>query len=84
MDREELRYHEAARRQGVSLHRRGEDLWSIGALPTTEPLKPGQPVVPSETLMSGNRVRLADGRIFKREMTTAELRVTLGLDDSTD
>jgi hypothetical protein len=82
MDREELLYHEEARRQGVSLHRRGEDSWSIGAPPAIEPLQPGQHIVPSETLLSGDRVRLADGRIFKREMSTAELREALGLDDT--
>jgi hypothetical protein len=68
MDRVELRYHGEARRQGVSLHRRGEDSWSIGALPAIEPLQPGQHIVPSETLRSGDRERLADGRIFKRDI----------------
>lgn len=46
MDREELRYHEEARRKGVSLNRRGEDSWSIGAPPAID--KPGQHIVPSE------------------------------------
>jgi hypothetical protein len=82
MDLDELRYHEAARRQGLSLHRRGEDSWSIGGPPAINPLQPGRHIVPSETLISGDRVRLADGRVFRRDMTTAELQEWLGLDDT--
>jgi hypothetical protein len=83
MDREELRYHEAATRQGLSLQRRGEDFWSLGPPPSVEPLTPGRKVEPSMTFISGEQVRLADGRVFKMEMTTAELRAALGLDEKT-
>jgi hypothetical protein len=82
MDRDELQYHEAATRQGLSLHRSGNDSWSLGPPPSIEPLSPSRRVEPSLTFVSENRVRLADGRIFKRAMTTAELRVALGIDGS--
>ena len=81
MDRDEVRYHEAATEQGLSLHQNGEDSWSLGAPLATTPLVPGRPVELSETLISGDRVRLADGRIFNRVMTTAELRQALRLDE---
>jgi hypothetical protein len=82
MDLDGLRYHEAATKLGLSLWRHGNDSWSLGPPPATEPLQPGRPVQVSETFISEDRVRLADGRIFKREMTTAELRVALGLEDA--
>jgi hypothetical protein len=79
VDRDEVRYHEAATKRGLSLWRRGEDSWSLGKAPNLEPLQPGRPIEPSETFISDDRIRLADGRIFKREMTTAELREALGI-----
>lgn len=82
VDRDEARYHEVATRMGLSVWRRGEDSWSLGKAPNLEPLQPGQPVEVSETFISDDRIRLADGRSFKRAMTTAELRAALGLDDS--
>jgi hypothetical protein len=80
VDRDEARYHEVAAGKGLSLWRRDEDLWSLGTAPQLEPLQPGRPIEPSETFISDDRIRLADGRIFKREMTTAELRDALGVD----
>jgi hypothetical protein len=79
-DRDEVRYHEAAAKQGLSLWRRGDDSWSLGAAPHLEPLQPGRPIEPAATFISDDRIRLADGRTFKREMTTDELRAALGLD----
>jgi hypothetical protein len=80
MDRDELRYREAASRQGLSLWKNDDGTWSVGPPPNPRPIAPGQPIEPSEYLMSDDRVRLADGRIFKRRMMTEELREALGLD----
>jgi hypothetical protein len=79
MDRDELRLREAATRQGLSAWKNDNGTWSFGAAPSVEPLRPGHPVEPSETLLSGDRVRVGD-RTFKREMTEAEAREALGLD----
>jgi hypothetical protein len=81
MELEEVRHHEAARKQGLSLHRHGDDEWSLGAPPSTEPLRPGVAIEPSETLLSGDRVRLASGRVIKRRLSTRELRIELSLED---
>jgi hypothetical protein len=84
MDLEELRFREAATRQGLSLWNNDDGTWSVGAPASLEPLRPGQPVKPSEYLISDDRIRLADGRVFKRRMTTEELREALGLDTNAE
>ena len=75
MDHDELRLHEAAKQQGLSLLRNDD------RAPSTEPLVPGHRIEPAETLTSGERVRLADGRVFPRRMTLDQVRVALGVED---
>jgi hypothetical protein len=79
MDRDELRYREAAQRKNLSLHKNDEGTWSLGAPVSTEPLTSGGSK-PIETFISDDRMRMADGQEFKRVMTTAELKEYLGLD----
>lgn len=79
MDREELGYHEAATRKGLRLHKNENGTWSLGAPPSTEPLRPGR-LEPTETFLSGDRMRVGDQE-FKRAMTTRELKDYLGIDD---
>jgi hypothetical protein len=78
MDREELGYHDAAKRKNLSLHKNDDGTWSLGAPPSTQPLTVRPE--PIETFVSGDRMRMADGQEFKRVMTTAELKEYLGLD----
>lgn len=82
MEREELAIREAARGQDLSVHRDAAGMWSIGLSTATEPL--GIEARQADTFLSGGRIRLADGREFKREMTTTELRSALGLDPHDD
>jgi hypothetical protein len=79
VDGDEVRYHEAASNQDLSVWRRGEDSWSLGPIPTLE--SPQRANEPLATFISDDRIRLSDGRIFKREMTTAELREALGIEE---
>lgn len=79
MSIEESRYHEAAARQGLSIHKRGDGSWSVGPAVHAEPLGVG-PHEPFETLLADGMVRIPDGRTFKREMTTKELRAFLGIE----
>src|SRR5450759_4583347 len=72
MDLDELRYHRAAMEQKLSLSRNGDGTWSLAAEPNLEPLNPTQARQVAETIISGNRIRLADGRIFPLRMTTEE------------
>jgi hypothetical protein len=78
MDRDELRYREAAHRKNLSLHKNEDETWSLGAPTSTEPLT-ARPK-PIETFISGDRMRMADGQEFKRVMTTTELKEYLALD----
>jgi hypothetical protein len=80
MDREELSYHEAAARLGLSLSRHDDGTWSVAPFPNTEPLNAASAREPFEAFISGGRVRLPDGRVFPQRMTTEELKPVLGLD----
>ncbi len=78
MDANERQYRAAATKKGLSLARLGPDAWSLGPPVSSATLIPGRPIEPSETLLTGDRFQLPDGRIFKLTMTTAELRAALG------
>lgn len=78
MDRDDALI-EAAGDQNVHLSKTGDDAWAVGMMPNLEPLTPGNPRQ-AETLLSGDRIRLPDGREFKRVMSTAEAREAFGLD----
>jgi hypothetical protein len=80
MDRDELRYHRAAMERKLSLSRNSDGTWSLAAAPNLEPLNPTEVRQAAETIISGERIRLADGRIFPLRMTTEELKGALGLD----
>jgi hypothetical protein len=80
MDRDELRYHEAATREQLSIWRNDDGTWSVQSAPNPEPLGVTPVREPVDTLISGDRIRLADGRTFPRRMTTEELGRALGLD----
>jgi hypothetical protein len=76
MDQDERRYDLAATQQGLSLWRNDDDgTWSVQPAPNMKPS--GEPV---DTIIAGDRIRLADGRIFPRRMTTEQLEHALGLD----
>jgi hypothetical protein len=79
MDRDDLALVEAADKQGVSLTKTGDDSWSVGMAPNLEPLTPGTARL-AETFLADGRIRLPDGREFKRVMTTKEARIAFGLD----
>jgi hypothetical protein len=79
MDRDDHTLIQAAADQNVHLTKTGGDAWEVGMMPNLEPLTPGA-ARQAETWLSGDRIRLPDGREFKRVMTTAEVREALGLD----
>jgi hypothetical protein len=84
MDRDELGYHRAAMEQKLSLSRNGDGTWSLAEEPNLEPLNPTRVRQVTETIISGERIRLADGRIFPLRLTTEELKHALGLDTAVD
>jgi hypothetical protein len=75
MDQDERRYDLAATQQGLTLWRNKNGTWSVQSAPNLKPS--GEPV---DSSILGDRIQLADGRIFPREMTTEELVHVLGLD----
>jgi hypothetical protein len=79
MDRDEVRYHEAATKQGMFLWRNDDATWSVSARSDELP-QPGRPVVASESWLSDGTMRLANGRVFMLRKTTDEFREALGLD----
>ncbi len=80
MDREQLILDRTAAKQGMSLHRNDDGTWSLGMAANPEPLTANKPRA-VETFISGNRIRFADGRVFPRRMTTAELKAALGIEE---
>jgi hypothetical protein len=79
MDRDELELTNAAESQEVRLRRTGDDSWEVGMMPNLDPLSI-EVTRQAETFLSGDRIRLPDGREFKRVMTTAEAREAFGLE----
>lgn len=77
MDRNELAIHDAASAAGLSVHKNVDDSWSVGSSSATELL--GIDARRADTFLSDGRIRLADGRVLKRQMTVSELRVALGM-----
>ena len=69
---------QAAAAQDLSLTKTDRGTWSVGLSASLEPL--GVRAKTVDTFLSGGRIRLADGREFKQEMTTEEARIALGLD----
>lgn len=71
---------EAARAQGVNVHKE-EGMWIVGlSVDAPEPLNVAHPVQATEMLLSGGMIRLANGRELKRKMTEAEARREFGLE----
>jgi hypothetical protein len=69
--------------RNVHLTKTGADAWEVGMMPNLGLLtKKG--IEQIETYRSGDRIRLPDGREFKRVMTTAEAREAFGLDPNAD
>ena len=79
MDAEDWLLFNAATDKNVHLTKTGDDAWEVGMMPNLEPLTP-EAARRAETLLSGDRMRLPDGREFKRVMTRAEARSAFGLD----
>jgi hypothetical protein len=79
MNRDDLALIEAARAQDVNLHKNDDGNWEVGLSVSMEPVPPGM-ARRADAFLSGDRIRLADGREFKRVMTPDEARRTFGLD----
>lgn len=79
MDRDDYALVKAATSQSVNLSKNADGDWEVGMMPNLEPLTPAT-ARQAETFLSGGRIRLPDGREFKRVMTTAEARQAFGLD----
>jgi hypothetical protein len=79
MSPEDWELFNAATDQNVHLTKTGDDVWEVGMVPNLGLLTNGS-ARHAETFLSGNRIRLPDGREFKRKMTTAEAREGFGLD----
>ncbi len=79
MDRDDYALIKAASDQNVHLSKTDDDAWEVGIMPNLEPLT-AESARRAETILSGDRIRLPDGREFKRLMITAEARDTFGLD----
>lgn len=69
---------EAAATQGVNLHKVTGG-WKVGLTVKPDPLTI-ENTRQVDTFLSGGRIRLADGREFKRVMTTEEARRVFGLE----
>jgi hypothetical protein len=69
----------AAADHNVHLSKNADGNWKVGMMPNLEPLTVGI-ARQAETFLSGDRIRMPDGREFKRVMTTAEAREAFGLD----
>lgn len=70
-------YQAKASEKGLSISRLDSTTWEIlGEVPDTKRL-----IAPQTSYQSDDRVRLEDGRIFNRKVTTAELLEILGLDE---
>lgn len=82
MDRDDLAILEAARAQDINLRKTADGMWEVAPLVRVEPLSV-ETARQADTFLSGDRIRYADGREFKRLMTTAEVREVLGLDQAT-
>lgn len=79
MDRDELAIIEAARAQGVNLHKSAEGNWIVGLTTATDPVTASNPRH-ADAFVGGGMIRLASGRTLKMEMTDAEARNEFGLD----
>jgi hypothetical protein len=79
MSPEDWELFNAATDQNVHLTKTGDDAWEVGMMPKLEPLSI-ETARQATTFLSGDRIRLPDGREFKRVMTTAEAREAFGLD----
>jgi hypothetical protein len=79
MDRDDYALVKAAADQSVHLSKNASGDWEVGMMPNLEPLTPGT-ARQAETWLSGDRIRLPDGREFKRVMTTTEAREAFGLE----
>lgn len=79
MDPEDWALLNAATDQNVHLTKTGDDAWEVAMMPNLEPLT-NETARHAETFLSGDRIRLPDGREFKRVMTTAEARRQFGLE----
>jgi hypothetical protein len=77
MDDNDVRLVGAAQAAGLSISPNGDGTWTVGASPE---LSIADWIEPSETVLGGGLVQLPDGRVFKRHMTTSELRALLGLE----
>ncbi len=78
MSPEDRELFNAATDQDVHLTKTGDDAWEVGILPNLG-LLTNESEGQAETLLSGDYIRLPDGREFKRVLTTAEARETFGL-----
>ena len=76
MHREEWALFNAAADQDVHLTKIGDGRWEVGM--TLEADLAAHDEQQVETLLSGDRIRLPDGREFKRVMTTEEARRAFG------
>jgi hypothetical protein len=67
---------QAAAEAGITVARRDDGRWTVAAAPD---LTLGASTDTSASLVAGDVIVLADGRVFKRVMTEAELREALAL-----
>lgn len=79
MNRDDWALQRAAEDHGVHLIKATADTWEVGLMPNLDPLVPGEPRQ-AETFLSGDRIRLPDGQVYPRSMTTAEARRLFGLE----
>ena len=80
MNTNDLELLNAATDQNVHLTKIGDDSWEVGMMPNLEPLTI-ETARQATTYLSGNRIRLPDGREFTRLMTTTEARREFGLEE---
>jgi hypothetical protein len=83
MSPEDWELFRAATDQDVHLTKTRDDAWEVGMMPNLG-LLTNESARQAETFLSGDRIRLPNGREFKRVMTTAEAREAFGLDPIAD
>jgi hypothetical protein len=77
MDDDDVRLVVAAEEHGLSIAQNDDGSWNVGAIPELSIADSPEPL---ETILGGGLFQLPDGRVYKRVMTTSELRAELGLE----